>query len=81
MFNLPHEFNQNDFDDFIHNSLKTSNIRFTNSNLLLDGNGRPRGFGFITFDSTQDAIDAKKCLESIDEVKDRRLRIDFSKRR
>jgi len=74
--NLPYQVNEDELADFFNQAGKVSEVK-----IIMDQNtGRPKGFGFVTMCSVDDA---QKALDSLNgqTFKDRQIRIDFATER
>ncbi|KAI5149917.1 transformer-2 protein [Enteropsectra breve] len=79
LFNLPYECVQRDLDDYLEKPLEKFRKEYQ-ARLILDRmTGRAKGFGFITFKSVDDAIEAKNILSNGEEFNGKVLRVDFAK--
>ncbi|KAL6122166.1 Tra2b [Nucleospora cyclopteri] len=73
-----HQTTTNDvFFEFVSNTL--GKLRFDCHVVEDKYSGKCKGFGFVQFDSTEDAVEARKMIEAVGFIKEDPIRVDFSK--
>ncbi|ORD98058.1 hypothetical protein HERIO_72 [Hepatospora eriocheir] len=79
VFGLPQSMSHNDFEDFVRDSLSTSQFTYQVKVVQDRNTGECKGFGFVTLQTVEEAVETKRIIEEIGSYKGSSLRLDFSR--